>query len=269
MRARNKSCVVSCRVPNELKTALDTLACERSVMLSHVMRKFLEEAVRCGDLYHWKEPESVRARRDTLTPCMPAFVPCGSRLFGVSEGKTFRRRASGGAPRHRAQMKEKGVMPTIKIKAEVKLDKKTLAALTDALGETGLKPEAALAALVETGMKLIAEKYAAEQKAEAPKKALKAEKSAKAPKTAEKPAAKPAEKTPPKAAAKPAPKPAPKAAQKAAEKPAAKPAPKAAPKVEVKAAPAAPVKAPTKAPAKPAAKSTVKPAAAAPAARRA
>lgn len=249
MRAKNKSCVVSCRVPNELKTALDTLACERSVMLSHVMRKFLEEAVRCGDLYHWKEPESVRARRDTLTPCMPAFVPCGSRLFGVSEGKTFRRRASGGAPRHRAQMKEKGVMPTIKIKAEVKLDKKTLAALTDALGETGLKPEAALAALVETGMKLIAEKYAAEQKAEAPKKALKAEKSAKAPKTAEKPA--------------------PKAAQKAAEKPAAKPAPKAAPKVEVKAAPAAPVKAPTKAPAKPAAKSTVKPAAAAPAARRA
>ncbi|WP_443743863.1 hypothetical protein [Sutterella sp.] len=62
MRAKDKSCVVSCRVPNELKTALDTLARERSVMLSHVMREFLEEAVRCGDLYHWKEPESVPAQ---------------------------------------------------------------------------------------------------------------------------------------------------------------------------------------------------------------
>lgn len=59
MRAQNKSSVVSCRVPNELKKALDSLARERSVMLSHVMREFLEEAVRCGDLYHWKEPDAV------------------------------------------------------------------------------------------------------------------------------------------------------------------------------------------------------------------
>lgn len=61
MSMKSKSSVVSCRVPNELKKALDALARERSVMLSHVLREFLEEAVRCGNLYHWKEPDAVPA----------------------------------------------------------------------------------------------------------------------------------------------------------------------------------------------------------------
>lgn len=62
VRSLNKSTVVSCRIPNELKLAVEKLARERSVMLSQVLREFLEEAVRCGDLYHWKGPGGVSER---------------------------------------------------------------------------------------------------------------------------------------------------------------------------------------------------------------
>lgn len=48
-RPAKKTGVISCRLPTELKTAAEALAAKNNVLLSHLLREFLEEAVRQDD----------------------------------------------------------------------------------------------------------------------------------------------------------------------------------------------------------------------------
>ena len=46
-----------CRLPTELKTAAEALAAKNNVLLSHLLREFLEETVRQDDPFWWRKGE--------------------------------------------------------------------------------------------------------------------------------------------------------------------------------------------------------------------
>ena len=52
-----RSGVISCRLPTELKTAAEALAAKNNVLLSHLLREFLEETVRQDDPFWWRKGE--------------------------------------------------------------------------------------------------------------------------------------------------------------------------------------------------------------------
>ena len=49
-----KTGVISCRLPFELKLAIEGLAKSQNVVLSHVTRDLIQEAVAQGDCFWWK-----------------------------------------------------------------------------------------------------------------------------------------------------------------------------------------------------------------------
>ena len=51
----NKTGVISCRLPFDLKLASERLAQEKGIVLSHILREFLEETVRRRDPHWWYE----------------------------------------------------------------------------------------------------------------------------------------------------------------------------------------------------------------------
>ncbi len=51
----NKTGVVSCRLPFELKLAAEKLASERGLVLSHLLRDFLAETVKRQDPNWWRD----------------------------------------------------------------------------------------------------------------------------------------------------------------------------------------------------------------------
>lgn len=57
-RPAKKTGVISCRLPTELKTAAEALAAKNNnVLLSHLLREFLEETVRQDDPFWWRKGE--------------------------------------------------------------------------------------------------------------------------------------------------------------------------------------------------------------------
>ncbi len=51
----SRSGVISCRMSCETKAAVDKLAQKEKIIVSHVIRAFLEESVRRGNLHWWRE----------------------------------------------------------------------------------------------------------------------------------------------------------------------------------------------------------------------
>lgn len=49
-----KTGVISCRLPFDLKLAIEGLAKSQNVVLSHVIREIIQEAVDQGDCFWWK-----------------------------------------------------------------------------------------------------------------------------------------------------------------------------------------------------------------------
>lgn len=56
-RPAKKTGVISCRLPTELKTAAEAMAAKNNVLLSHLLREFLEETVRQDDSFWWRKGE--------------------------------------------------------------------------------------------------------------------------------------------------------------------------------------------------------------------
>lgn len=51
----NKTGVISCRLPFQLKLAAEQLTRSNGVVLSHLLREFLEETVNQGDPHWWRK----------------------------------------------------------------------------------------------------------------------------------------------------------------------------------------------------------------------
>ena len=56
-RPPKKTRVISSPLPTELKTAAEALAAKNNVLLSHLLREFLEETVRQDDPFWWRKGE--------------------------------------------------------------------------------------------------------------------------------------------------------------------------------------------------------------------
>ncbi|WP_302497757.1 hypothetical protein [uncultured Sutterella sp.] len=78
-----KTGVISCRLPFELKLAIEGLAKSQNVVLSHVIREIIQEAVAQGDCFWWKagaandeihsarKPGSLKLRLSAMRPAAP------------------------------------------------------------------------------------------------------------------------------------------------------------------------------------------------------
>ena len=63
----NKTGVISCRLPYELKLAAERLAAERGLVLSHLLRDFIAETVRRQDPDWWRSGEEALEGESTLS----------------------------------------------------------------------------------------------------------------------------------------------------------------------------------------------------------
>ena len=64
LRPAKKTGVISCRLPSELKAAAEVLAKDNGVLLSHLLREFLEETVKQDDPYWWRNHEKVQQKAE-------------------------------------------------------------------------------------------------------------------------------------------------------------------------------------------------------------
>lgn len=63
----NRTGVISCRLPGELKLKIEALAHSENVVLSHVLRDFLAECIDRGNLYWWSDEAHLKSLQDELT----------------------------------------------------------------------------------------------------------------------------------------------------------------------------------------------------------